>query len=381
MRWLAAGRASSSGLSPSRALPAGVLYLVGIAVVGMVRGAHWPPRHSRHPVWRLGLSVLLAMAATGASAALTVVSAREQLGKVATLADITGAAPLVPIPTAVGPPRGDVAVAVVGDSTAAGVGNALLSEPAGLDKTCGRSRDAYARVLQTATGMPVDNLACSSATISAGLLGSQVEGPVQIPPQVGMLKSMTSLKVVIVSVGANDVGWSDLLQYCYGLPRCDDQLSESLMKSRLDAFRLQYVQLLQQLSDLPSRPAVIVSGYYDPFGDTFDCPALQDPQAPLVPPAGYGFAADPGLDNQTAKVRQKIEPLRSALAQLNSVLRQGAEGFGFKSVQPTFDGHTLCSAQPWVQGLSGAYPFHPNAAGELAIAAAILPSLTALMTG
>ena len=69
------------------------------------------------------------------------------------------------------------------------------------------------------------------------------------------------------------------------------------------------------------------------------------------------------------------------LAQLNSVLRQGAEGFGFKSVLPTFDGHALCSAQPWVQGLSGAYPFHPNAAGELAIAAAILPSLTALMTG
>ncbi|MGB8383231.1 MAG: GDSL-type esterase/lipase family protein [Dermatophilaceae bacterium] len=362
-------------------LAGGVLYLVGIAVVGMVRGAHWRPRHSRHPVWRLALSVLLAMAATGASAALTVVTAREQLGKVATLADITGTAPLVPIPAAVGPPRGDVAVAVVGDSTAAGVGNAPLSEPADLDKTCGRSRDAYARVLQTATGMPVDSLACSSATISAGLLGSQVEGAARIPPQVGLLKSMTSLRVVIVSVGANDVGWSDFLKYCYGLPRCDDQLSDGLMKSRLDAFRLQYVQLLQQLSDLPTHPAVIVSGYYDPFGDSFDCPALQDPQAPLYPPTGYGFAADPGQDNQPAKVRQKIEPLRSALSQLNTVLRQGAEGFGFKSVRPTFDGHALCSAQPWVQGLSGAYPFHPNAAGELAIAAAILPSLAAIMTG
>ncbi len=359
----------------------GVLYLVAVAARSILRGHHWRPPPSKHPASRLALSMLLAMAATGASAAVTVVSAHDQLARVATLADITGTAALVPVPTAVGPARSEVAVAVVGDSTAAGVGNTPLAEPTDLDRTCGRSRDAYARVLQSATGMPVDNLACSSATISGGLLGSQVEGSGSIAPQVGMLKSMTSLRVVVLSVGANDVGWSDFLQYCYGLPRCDDQIGESLMKSRIDAFRLQYVQLLQQLSDLPTRPSVVVTGYYDPFGDTFDCPDLDDPKAPVDRPSGYGFAADAGLDNQPAKVRQKVEPLRSVLAQLNSVLRQGAEAFGFKSVQPTFEGHGLCSAQPWVQGLSGDYPFHPNAAGELAMAAAILPPLTALLAG
>jgi lysophospholipase L1-like esterase len=360
-------------------LVGGVLYLAAVAARGMLRGPRWRPPPSRHPACKLVLSVVLAVIVAGASAAATVVSAHDQLARVATLADITGPAALVPVPAAAGPARSDVTVAVVGDSTAAGVGNTPLDQPSDLDRTCGRSRDAYAQVVQSATGMPVDNLACSSATIAGGLLGAQVEGSTSVPPQVGVLKSMTNLRVVVVSVGANDIGWSDFLQYCYGLPRCDDQLGESLMKSRMDAFRLQYVQLLQQLSDLPTRPSVIVSGYYDPFGDTFGCPGLQDPQAPLNPPRGYGFGADPGSSNQPEKERQKVEPLRSVLAQLNSALRQGAEAFEFKSIQPTFDGHALCSEQPWVQGLPDAYPFHPNAAGELAIAAAILPAITSAM--
>ncbi|HSO03232.1 MAG TPA: hypothetical protein VLQ92_02035, partial [Candidatus Limnocylindrales bacterium] len=62
-------------------------------------------------------------------------------------------------------------------------------------------------------------------------------------------------------------------------------------------------------------------------------------------------------------------------AQLNTVLRQGAEAFGFTSVTPSFRGHGLCSDQPWVQGMSDPHPFHPRAAGELAIAASLLPHL------
>jgi hypothetical protein len=44
-------------------------------------------------------------------------------------------------------------------------------------------------------------------------------------------------------------------------------------------------------------------------------------------------------------------------------------------VQPRFDGHELCTDQPWVQGMRDPAPFHPTAAGELAITAAILPQL------
>ena len=355
-------------------------YLVVIAVGTIVRGPRARVRSAPHRVWPVVVSALLAMGITTAAAGLTVASARDQLAGVSNLADLMGTAPLVPPPTVIGPARSDITVAVIGDSTAAGVGNTPLTEPTDADIACARSSDSYAQVIQSATGWPVENLACASATISQGLLGAQPRRPVTPPPQVGVLKAISSLRVVIVSTGANDIGWSDFLQYCYGLPRCDDQASERLMQRRLDVFRLHYAQLLQQLSDLPTRPAVIVTGYYDPFGQQFDCPALQDPIAPLRPPPGYGLTPEPGSgDDQSLTTRQKVDPLRSVLAQLNSILAEGARAFGFTSVLPTFDGHELCSAQPWVQGLTDEYPFHPNAAGELAIAADLLPHLIGLL--
>jgi lysophospholipase L1-like esterase len=364
-------------------LVAGVLgalgYLVAATALGVVHGPGGRPGRSRRLLRPMLGAALLSMAVTLASAGLTVASARDQLAGIATLADLTGRAALVTPPSPAGPVRGDIEVAVIGDSTAAGVGNTPPAEPTDADIACARSSDAYAQVLQSATGWTVENLACASATIRQGLLGSQPRRPVTPDAQVGVLKNITSLRAVIVSVGANDIGWSDFLRYCYGLSRCDDRATQLLILSRLDTFRLQYVQLLQQLSELPTRPGVIVTGYYDPFGDRFDCPALRDPDAPAVLPEGYGFAPDAEEPDPTVRVGQKIEPLRSILAQLNQVLAQGAEAFGFTSVVPSFAGHALCSDQPWVQGMSDPYPFHPRAAGELAIAAALLPRLLPLV--
>ncbi len=354
----------------------GVLHLAAVALAGMLPGER-PRRGTRSAVLRLALSVVSALVLTAASGGISLMSARDQLAGVSTLADLTGVAPLVPEPVPVLADVAGVSVAVIGDSTAAGVGNDPLTRPVGFDEVCGRSRDASARVLQSALGVSVANLACSSATISAGLLGPQVEGNEVIPPQVGVLKSIPNLRVVVVSVGANDIGWSDFIQLCYGLPRCDDQVSASLAGQRLDRFRTEFTQLLAQLSQLPSRPSVIVTGYYDPFGTTFDCPALVDPHRPDVQPPGFGFASE-GVDTV---LKQKIEPLRSFLASLNALLAQGAEAFGYGAVAPSFAGHGLCSTQPWVQGLSARYPFHPNAAGELAIAAAELPHLATLVNG
>ncbi|HXP54367.1 MAG TPA: hypothetical protein VN847_05405, partial [Streptosporangiaceae bacterium] len=39
-------------------------------------------------------------------------------------------------------------------------------------------------------------------------------------------------------------------------------------------------------------------------------------------------------------------------------------------VRPDFTGHALCDADPYVQGVGSPAPFHPTAAGELAIALA-----------
>jgi hypothetical protein len=50
-----------------------------------------------------------------------------------------------------------------------------------------------------------------------------------------VLKSIPGLRTVVVSIGANDVGWADFLRLCFGLERCDDQFSQALFDSRIDA--------------------------------------------------------------------------------------------------------------------------------------------------
>lgn len=360
------------------ALLAGALRLLLFGLGAVLRTTVLADRPRRHDVAHVLVAAAISALLAGAFAVLTATAARAQLASVQSLADITGTAPLVPSPAPVGPSRDDIALAVIGDSTAAGVGNRQIASPGAYDEVCGRSQDGYAVVLASALRVSTTNLACSSATITSGLLDSQVEGVTTIPAQVGVLKSLTSLRAVVVSTGANDVGWADFLRLCYGLERCDDQLAERLFQNRLDEFRIRYAHLLQQLAALPSRPEVIITGYYDPFGDAFDCPALRDPAAPAVPPPGYGFAPDRDRDPQV-KLRVKIGPLRSELAQLNEVLAEGAEAFGFRSVTPSFEGHALCAEQPWVQGMSQRYPFHPNAAGELAIAASLLPDLAGVL--
>ena len=76
------------------------------------------------------------------------------------------------------------------------------------------------------------------------------DGLIILEPTGSGLTGVQSAKVVVVSVGANDVGWSDFLQYCYGLPRCDDEASDKLFQSRLDAFKIQYAQLAKTF-DMP----------------------------------------------------------------------------------------------------------------------------------
>ncbi|MFI5099289.1 MAG: SGNH/GDSL hydrolase family protein [Actinomycetes bacterium] len=360
------------------ALIGAALYLLGVGAVALLSGHEHRHRSRRHHLALLAVAAGSSVLVTGGFTALTVVSASRQLDQVRSLSDLVGTAKLAPVPITVGPTRTDVDAVVIGDSTAAGIGNTPLAKPTRADRFCRRSADAYAVALQSASGLTVVNLACSSATIADGLLGPQTLGPVTLSPQVGVLESITSARLVVVSIGANDVGWSDFMRYCYGLKRCDDQASDSLFQSRLDSFKVQYSQLLQQLGDLPGHPAVIVNEYYDPFGASFDCPQLQDAAARAGAPAGYGFAADPGQDNQDEKVKQKIEPLESELSRMNAVIEQGAQAFGFTPVKPSFAGHELCSDQSWVQGMNDKAPFHPNSAGELAIAAADLRYVAAV---
>ncbi|MBR8638856.1 SGNH/GDSL hydrolase family protein [Streptomyces tuirus] len=270
----------------------------------------------------------------------------QALRDVRSLQDLVGDSPLAPVPRAEGPRLGDVRAVALGDSTAAGTGNRPLPDPTDLDRACGRSADSYPQALARANDWNVLNLACSGATVRDGILGVQILGEQVAPPQFAQAQRATDASAVLVSVGANDVRWSDLVQLCAISPSCDDRASTAFFQNRLARFALDYRRLLRLLTALPHHPAVLVNEYYDPFGPDLSC------------------LRDEGLTSR------KVRVLRSRLAALNAVLRQGAETAGFTTVKPDFESHGLCSAQPYVQGPTDRAPLHPTAAGALAIALA-----------
>jgi lysophospholipase L1-like esterase len=305
---------------------------------------------ARFPVKRtlvlLGAGLLLVEAVNAGGIMITAYTAPAQLRQVGSLTGLVGQAQLPSVADAPGPARTDVQAVVLGDSTAAGLGNPPLAHPAALDSACHRSVDAYAADLAAVNNWNVLNLACSGATIQAGILGPQHLGQVTAPAQMAQARKATHASVVIVSIGANDVGWSGLVELCAAAGSCDNKASTAYFQQRLATFASQYYQLLQQLATLPSHPRVLINLYYQPFDLGAQC--LD------------GKGLDPG----------KEKALIGLLNALNSVLSDGAKAASQLPVQPDFTGHGLCDPGPYVQGVKDPAPLHPTAAGQLAIALA-----------
>ena len=179
---------------------------------------------------------------------------------VTSLAQLVGAYHLSPDP--VGPPVTGYTGAVIGDSRAARLGGPPVP-PTGPsarpdDAVCKRSTDSLAAEIGDLLPARVLNLACPDATVTAGLRGPQDIGGQQVPAQVGVLRQVQGLRFVVLEIGPNDVGWTDFLRYCYGVPDCADALTQNEFDYRLAAFDRAYGDLLVDLNDLPGRPQVIV---------------------------------------------------------------------------------------------------------------------------
>lgn len=290
-----------------------------------------------------------------AGGALASAGTVQGLARVHSLTDLVGATRVTP--SAVGPPVQGYTAAVIGDSRAARVGGPPVPDPSPDDQACERSSDSLAVQLGRIESTRVLNLACSGASTSVGLLGTQLKGERRIPAQVGRLKQVRGLKTVVVAIGPNDLSWTDFLQYCYGLSSCDDRLSAGEFTYRMAEFDQQYAQLLAALNDLPGPPRVVVLTSYDPFG----------PDAGPRCPDFRGPSQYPGLN------RHKIDLLDERNAALNEVLRTGARKYGFAVAAAQLT--PLCETPPDglgpdLQGLADAHPFHPTAVGSLRLAAA-----------
>lgn len=283
---------------------------------------------------------------------ITAYSAPDKLRRVDSLTALTGA---VPLPEVAGPATragaaGVSRVAVIGDSTAAGLGNPPVEDATAEDTACGRSRNAFAVSLARADDWDVANLACSGATIRDGLLGPQQAGGRAMPPQLAT-DAVRNADLVVVSIGANDVNWSWILRLCAVSEDCSSSALQAYYQQQLAEFSQDLLQLVAQLQQLPRRPAVIINEYYDPLDGDVDC--LKD----------------------TGMTAKKARTLRGDLAALNHVLERAARAAGFRTASPDYTGHGVCSDQPYVQGLDDPAPFHPTPGGQLAIALAVEQAL------
>ena len=215
----------------------------------------------------------------------------------------------------------------VGDSFAAGTGAGSYVDTS----SCYRSSKSYPRLLDSDANLRLDGfLACSGASTET-VRTSQVPA---IP---------TSAARVTLTVGGNDVGFADVMFYCFVIDfGCESRIinAETLVANGTVAANI--ATTVQAITSRASGAKVVVTGYPLLFNE----------------PSGYRWAA---------RVNQ-------GTIQLNAAIKSAAEANGavFVDVVPVFTGHGLGSANSWITpGGATVESFHPNASGQAAYAAEI----------
>jgi lysophospholipase L1-like esterase len=179
--------------------------------------------------------------------------------------------------------------------------------------------------------------------------------------------------LVTVSVGGNDVGFSDVLTRCGAPPlrdhdclhgTIDGQPFVAGLRARLAALRPKLVHTYQAVLERTFGAQLLLIGYPQLF------PASSNEQRCLGLRV-FDFSTD------------EQDELRRLDAELNDTIRSAAEEAGATYVDMTsvFAGHEVCgTAGEWINGVSGTianWPpiddasFHPKRAGQAAMALAI----------
>jgi lysophospholipase L1-like esterase len=258
-------------------------------------------------------------------------------------------------------------VVALGDSYTAGdmLPLSLATTPPG----CLRSEHGYAVQVANALGASAGfvNAACSGAGVKE-MTGSQRTYLGTNPAQLSVLSPDDSL--VMLTLGGDDMGFLNVLDTCMKLSITDpggspcqsrytsggtDQLAAKVV-----AERQKLTAVLTAIRALAPRAKVLLVGYPDVF-----------------PLHGGCWPAVPITDGDIAY-------LRGIGLQLNAMLSAAAAATGVTYVDtyPQTVGHDFCQDARIkdIEGLiptSLAAPFHPNAHGQAAMAAAVLGALRA----
>lgn len=233
--------------------------------------------------------------------------------------------------------------AALGDSVAAGSGLTNSLAP------CHQTTDAYGYTVSIATSLPIHHLACIGAKVDEGLYDTQERDGYVLPAQIDQAFVSGAPSLITMTIGANDTRWTQFIRQCYYIT-CGHDVDTARYAVYLADLKLELNVAMAKIHSLSSGtpPQVIVTGYYQPFSST----ACSD----------------------TANLTMKeVSWLTSRTASLNRTISSTVNKYSFANYAPvSFAGHELCSSDPWVQGPADSLPFHPTAAGQQAIATAVI---------
>lgn len=247
-------------------------------------------------------------------------------------------------PTVSQPTKSYVAL---GDSVAAGVGLKTDSD----SSACDRTNESYPNQVATALHYKLKNLACSGATLPAGILGPQDVNQLALASQLTQLFSQPKPELISLTVGANDINWTSIIGKCY-TAECGGPEDTANVTMLLNVVNINLNTALTQIQNhyKAAVPKVIITGYHQVFpSDSTACADLT------------------GID------AAELHWGRQQQASLSDTIKQATNSFSFASFTPVdFSGHELCTPDSWVQGLYDKQPYHPTQAGQTAFAKQII---------
>ncbi|MGO4255555.1 SGNH/GDSL hydrolase family protein [Marmoricola sp. RAF53] len=246
------------------------------------------------------------------------------------------------------------AYAALGDSYSSGAGITPVD-----DLACYRSEQDYPKLLAAKLDLQVDDVTCGGAE-TTNLSERQTQGGGVNPPQLDAVDAQTSL--VTLGIGLNDKGLAYVLSYAC-LPSagakatCDAylKLPYSDVQEAITAAVARVGSALDEIKSRAPEAQVVLVGYPRGLPETGSCPAkLPLPQAAL----------DRG---------------RRAAADIEAAYKQVAadEKVTYLSTYDASEGHDICSADPWVNGIKGAgslgASLHPTLTYHQAVAGMLAP--------
>jgi hypothetical protein len=255
------------------------------------------------------------------------------------------------------PASGDIEYVALGDSFSSGQGAPPFDVESG---DCHRSPNAYPRRFAITYTPFLIHAACSGAKIKHVLyVGKDGE-----PRQIDWLKDSTDL--VTITIGGNDIRFKWVMATCAAFPRCD-RLLDPLLSPKIEGLdeKLQYAY--EKLAEESPGARFLVLGYPHIF-----------PKPDSVSVGCSGISR-----KEMGWLREKTGDLYLVISEAVERARSvgGADVSIVPGVLSALRAHELCTQDPWVNPLVPLHPewsFHPNMAGQAALAALLEHAVEAI---